>query len=72
MELRKRGVCLNHKTALKRMNEMDLRCKIGRKKYNSFRKEINKTAKNIIKRDFHAKEPNQKWTTDVTDVACQL
>lgn len=69
MELRRRRVCLNHKTALKLMNEMDLHCKIRRKKYNSFRGEINKAAENIIKRNFHAEEPNQKWTTDVTEFA---
>ena len=69
MELRKRGICLNHKTVLKLMNEMGLHCKIRRKRYSSFRGEINKAAENIIKRDFHAEEPNQKWTTDVTEFA---
>lgn len=69
MELRNRGMCLNHKTVLKLMNEMGLRCKTRRKKYSSFRREINKAAENIIKRDFYAKEPNRKWTTDVTEFA---
>ncbi len=69
MELRNWGVCLNHKTVLKLMNEMGLHCKIRRKKYNSFRGEINKAAENIIKRDFHAGKPNEKWTTDVTEFA---
>lgn len=69
MELRNRGVCLNHKTVLKLMNEMGLHCKIRKKKYNSFRGELNKAAENIIKRDFHAGGVNQKWSTDVTEFA---
>ena len=44
MELHSRGICLNHKTVLKWMNEMGLYCKIRRKKYNSFRGESNKAA----------------------------
>lgn len=51
------------------MNEMGLHCKIRMKRYSSFRGEINKEAENIIKRHFYAKEPNQKWTTDVTEFA---
>lgn len=69
MELRNRGICLNHKTVLKLMNEMGLHCKIRQKKYSSFRGEINKAVENIIKRDFHAGKSNQKWTTDVTEFA---
>lgn len=69
LELKNKGICLNHKTVLKLMNEMGLYCKIRRKKYNSFRGEINKAAANLIQRDFHAERPNQKWTTDVTEFA---
>ncbi len=69
MELHNRGICLNHKTVLELMNEMGLCCKIRRKKYNSFRGETNKAAENLIQRDFHAKKPNEKWTTDVTEFA---
>ena len=29
--------------------------------------EIGKTAPNIIKRDFTADKPNEKWTTDITE-----
>lgn len=69
MELKNRGICLNHKTVLKLMNEMGLFCKIRRKKYNSFRGEINKAAPNLIQRNFYAARPNEKWTTDVTEFA---
>ena len=29
--------------------------------------EVGKIAPNILKRDFHAEKPNQKWATDVTE-----
>lgn len=69
MELKNRGIYLNHKTVLKLMNEMGLYYKIRHKKYNSFHGEMNKEAGNLIQRDFHAGKPNQKWTTDVTKFA---
>lgn len=69
MQLRKDGYAVNHKTVLKLMNEMGLYCKIRRKKYNSYRGDIGKAAPNVIKRNFHADKPNQKWTTDVTEFA---
>lgn len=69
LELKNREVYLNHKTVLKLMNEMGLHCKVRRKKYNSFRGEMNKAAANLIQRDFYAKKPNEKWTTDVTEFA---
>lgn len=37
------------------------------KKYRSYKGEIGKIAPNILKRDFHASAPNQKWTTDITE-----
>ncbi len=69
LELKNRGISINHKTVLKLMNKMGLYCKIRRKKYSSYRGEINEAAPNLIQRDFHAEKPNQKWTTDVTEFA---
>lgn len=37
-------------------------------KYKTYKGNIGKVALNIINRDFHADKPNQKWTTDVTEV----
>lgn len=37
----------------------------SRKKY--FYAKPEETAENLLKRDFHASAPNQKWTTDVTE-----
>ena len=37
------------------------------KKYHSYKGEVGKFAPNIIKRDFRADKPNQKWITDITE-----
>lgn len=38
-------------------------------KYHSYAGEITPEVPNIIKRDFHADAPNQKWLTDITEFA---
>ena len=67
LELRNRGIHLNHKTVQKLMGELGLKSKIRIKKYRSYRGEVGKKATNLIERDFTASEPNQKWTTDITE-----
>lgn len=37
------------------------------KKYRSYKGEVGRIAPNLLKRDFHAEKPNQKWVTDVTE-----
>ena len=37
------------------------------KKYRSYKGEVGKIAPNLLKWDFHAEKPNQKWVTDVTE-----
>ena len=37
-------------------------------KYRSYKGDVGRTAPNIINRDFSATAPNQKWTTDVTQI----
>lgn len=46
---------------------MELRCKVRRKKYKSYKGDVGKSAPHILKRDFKAERPVQKWTTDVTE-----
>ena len=50
------------------MVEMGLYAKRKRAKYKSYKGEVGKVAPNLIDRDFSATAPNQKWTTDVTEV----
>lgn len=67
LDLRNRGVVLNHKTVLKLMKTLGLECKVRMKKYRSYKGEIGKIAPNILNRDFQAIKPNQKWATDITE-----
>ena len=67
MELHKRGLRLNHKTVQRLMKELGLVCRVRTKKYRSYKSAAGKTAPNLLKRDFHAEKPNQKWVTDVTE-----
>lgn len=67
MELRNRGLCINHKTVQKLMKELNLKCMVRMKKYRSYKGEIGKIAPNLINRDFNAEAPNRKWTTDITE-----
>ena len=67
-QLRNDGIHLNHKTVQKLMVEMSLYGKRKKAKYKSYKGEIGRIAPNVIDREFIATAPNQKWTTDVTEV----
>lgn len=69
MELHNRGYQINHKTVQRLMKILHLKCRVRVKKYRSYKGEIGKIAPNILKRDFRATAPNQKWTTDITEFA---
>ena len=66
LELRNRGIIINHKTIQKLMHEEHIVCKVRRRRYNSYKGQVGKVAPNLLKRDFTATAPNQKWVTDVT------
>lgn len=67
-ELRWAGWVVSKKTVLKLMRQLGLRCTIRRRKrYNSFKGEVDTVAPNLLERDFTATAPNQKWVTDVTE-----
>lgn len=67
-ELRNQGHVVNHKKVKKLMAAMNLKCQIRKVRYRSYKGEVGTVAPNIINRDFHADRPNQKWTTDVTQI----
>lgn len=67
-QLRSDGITINHKKVQKLMVEMKLHGKRKKVRYKSYKGEVGKIAPNIIDRDFVAAAPNQKWTTDVTEV----
>jgi len=67
LELKNRGIAINHKTVQRLMKQLGLFCRVRMKKYNSFRGEVGKIAPNILERNFEASKPNQKWVTDITE-----
>lgn len=66
-ELHGKGIIINHKTVLKLMKLLDLKSIIRVKKYKSYKGEQGKIAPNILRRNFKASVPNQKWATDITE-----
>ena len=65
--LHKLGIHINHKVVMRIMKEENLTCKVRLKKYRSYRGSEGKIAPNMIKRNFTATKPDQKWTTDITE-----
>jgi putative transposase len=63
------GININHKTVQKLMRQMGLKAKRRKQHYHSYKGEVGKVAPNILERDFQATRPNQKWTTDITQVS---
>ena len=50
------------------MRELGLKNVRRKSRYHSYKGEVGKTAPNIVNRDFSTTGPNQKWTTDVTQI----
>ena len=67
LEMRNRGYVINHKTVRRLMGILGLKCMVRIKKYRSYKGAIGKVAPNVINRDFHAQNPNEKWATDITE-----
>ncbi len=51
------------------MKVLGLKCMVRIKKYRSYKGQIGKIAPNLIQRDFKSDKPNQKWTTDITEIS---
>jgi transposase InsO family protein len=67
LAMHQQGYQINHKLVMKLMKEEHLTCKLRAKKYRSYRGQQGKIAPNLLKRDFLAEKPNQKWVTDITE-----
>ena len=68
LELKNRGYTINHKTVQKLMNHLGLMSIVRlKRRYSSYKGTVGKVAKNILKRDFKATKPNEKWVTDITE-----
>ena len=66
-ELNNKAIIINHKTVLRLMKSLGLKSIIRLKKYKSYKGEQGKIAPNILKRNFKAVAPYQKWATDITE-----
>lgn len=66
--LRRRCISISEKVVRKLMKEEQLLIRTPRvRKYNSYKGELTPAVPNLIQRDFHAKMPNEKWLTDITE-----
>ena len=64
--LRETGLVINHKAVLRIMNKYGLLSEIRRRrKQVHYEKQIRKY-ENLLKRNFHADRPNEKWVTDIS------
>ncbi len=60
---------INHKRVARLMNECGLKSLERIKKYRSYKGQQGTIARNLLKRNFKATKPYQKWVTDVTEFA---
>lgn len=66
--LRNQGITTSEKVIRRIMKDGNLTVKVRKtQRYNSYKGEISPAVENLIKRDFHAEQPNQKWLTDITE-----
>ena len=68
---KQQGICINHKAVLRLMNKLNIRSVARKRKvWRSLPKAaIYHHYGNVLNRKFSAREPNQKWVTDVTYIA---
>lgn len=67
-QMKNMGYKINHKTVQRLMGVLELKCKIRKVRYRSYKGEVGKIAPNVLERNFKASLPNQKWATDVTQI----
>jgi len=67
--LKNKGLKINHKKVARLMKEAGIKSRIRIKKYQSYKGQQGKIARNLLNRDFNARKPYQKWVTDVTEFA---
>ncbi|ONY04250.1 transposase, partial [Burkholderia cenocepacia] len=65
--IRQTGDAINHKTVQRLMGQLQLKSLVRPKRYRSWRGEVGRVAPNLLRRQFDAERPNQKWVTDVTE-----
>ena len=69
LELRNQGLIINHKKVYRLMAQLGLKSMVRIKKYRSYKGTVGIIAPNVLRRNFTATKPNEKWTTDITELA---
>lgn len=70
MTLQSKGMKISEKIVRQLMTEAGLRVvKKKRQRFSSYRGEITPAPTNMLGRNFHAEQPNEKWLTDITEMA---
>ncbi|MFE5321901.1 IS3 family transposase [Paenibacillus sp. NPDC056579] len=65
--LQDHGVQMNHKKVLRIMQLLGVRSQVRRKHRKNYASSTGeRVAKNLLKQDFHASRPAEKWVTDIT------
>lgn len=67
LALKNQGIAINHKTVQRLMIQLNLKSTVRPKKYSSYKGGAGAVALNVLKRDFSATKPDEKWATDVTE-----
>ena len=68
--LHQRGFHINHKTVRRLMKSLGIFCTVRIRKYSFYRVKCTEPpAPNLLKRDFRANKPNEKWVTDITEIS---
>ncbi|MDH9213152.1 IS3 family transposase [Staphylococcus epidermidis] len=73
-QLAQKGMVINHKRVQRLMAKLGLKALVRRqRKFNTYKGTMGKDTiqDNILKRDFKADKPNQKWATDITEFKVQ-
>ena len=66
--LKNNGTTVSEKVVRRIMREEGLVVPLKKqRKYSSYKGEISPAVPNVIDRDFHADNPNEKWLTDITE-----
>ena len=67
-ELKNEGVFISEKIVRRLMTEEELFViRFKKRYYCSYQGEVTPAPANLLKRDFHADNPNEKWLTDITE-----
>lgn len=66
--LHNQGIRISRKLTMKLMKEEGLVCRVrARKRYNSYRGTVSRTAPNILNRKFNPPHANHSWVSDVSE-----